>query len=86
MSSTELTTITLPEPVAATSASDRHEGATPPRQDVESDPSNSRRREQQLAPVDGGSAAWKLLFAAFMFETLLWGKVPSTRTQLNGKC
>lgn len=30
--------------------------------------------EQQLAPVDGGIAAWRLLGAAFVFETLLWGK------------
>ncbi|KAF5619159.1 monocarboxylate transporter 2 [Fusarium tjaetaba] len=27
----------------------------------------------QLAPVDGGIAAWRLLGAAFVFETLLWG-------------
>ncbi|KAJ1333111.1 MFS transporter MCT family solute carrier family 16 (monocarboxylic acid transporters) member 10 [Microdochium nivale] len=27
----------------------------------------------QLAPVDGGIAAWRLLSAAFVFETLLWG-------------
>ena len=31
--------------------------------------------QQELAPVDGGSAAWRLLAAAFVFETLLWGKV-----------
>ncbi|CEL06644.1 Putative Monocarboxylate transporter 12 [Aspergillus calidoustus] len=31
------------------------------------------RTEQELAPVDGGPAAWKLLCAAFVFETLLWG-------------
>lgn len=30
--------------------------------------------EQSLAPVDGGLAAWRLLFAAFVFETLLWGE------------
>ena len=29
---------------------------------------------QQLKPADGGAAAWKVLFAAFMFEALLWGK------------
>lgn len=27
----------------------------------------------QLAPIDGGIAAWRLLGAAFVFETLLWG-------------
>ncbi|KAF4549902.1 MFS-type transporter-like protein 24 [Elsinoe fawcettii] len=29
--------------------------------------------EPQLAPVDGGKAAWKLLITAFVFEALLWG-------------
>lgn len=29
--------------------------------------------EQALAPTDGGVAAWRLLIAAFVFETLLWG-------------
>ncbi|GKU22979.1 unnamed protein product [Fusarium langsethiae] len=29
--------------------------------------------EQQLAPVDGGIAAWRLLGAAFVLDTLLWG-------------
>ncbi|TRX96386.1 hypothetical protein FHL15_002658 [Xylaria flabelliformis] len=29
--------------------------------------------EQELAPVDGGPAAWRLLFAAFVFEAFLWG-------------
>ncbi|KAL8995898.1 MAG: hypothetical protein Q9169_004472 [Polycauliona sp. 2 TL-2023] len=28
---------------------------------------------QQLKPADGGIAAWKVLFAAFMFEAILWG-------------
>lgn len=27
----------------------------------------------QLQPADRGSAAWKLLCAAFVFEALLWG-------------
>ena len=31
---------------------------------------------QQLKPVDGGIAAWKVLFAAFMFEAILWGTNP----------
>ncbi|KXJ88112.1 major facilitator superfamily domain-containing protein [Microdochium bolleyi] len=35
-------------------------------------PENAERA-QQLAPVDGGIAAWRLLGAAFVFETLLWG-------------
>ncbi|KAM3443313.1 hypothetical protein MY4824_000616 [Beauveria thailandica] len=33
------------------------------------------RVEQRLAPVDGGFAAWRLLWAAFMFEGCLWGKL-----------
>jgi hypothetical protein len=32
---------------------------------------------QELAPVDGGGAAWRLLCAAFVFETLLWGNCKS---------
>ncbi|CZT08033.1 hypothetical protein WAI453_002306 [Rhynchosporium graminicola] len=28
---------------------------------------------QELLPVDGGAAAWKVLIAAFVFEALLWG-------------
>ncbi|OAR01883.1 hypothetical protein LLEC1_05529, partial [Akanthomyces lecanii] len=31
------------------------------------------RVEQHLPPVDGGIAAWRLLWAAFMFEACLWG-------------
>ena len=30
--------------------------------------------EQQLAPADGGAAAWKVLCAAFTFEAVLWGQ------------
>jgi hypothetical protein len=29
---------------------------------------------QGLEPVDGGFSAWKLLFGAFSFEAILWGK------------
>lgn len=29
--------------------------------------------QHQLEPADSGLAAWKMLFAAFMFEGLLWG-------------
>ncbi|KAI8799410.1 major facilitator superfamily domain-containing protein [Cladochytrium replicatum] len=39
----------------------------------EHDGHGSPLREQERAPVDGGSAAWRLLCAAFVFETLLWG-------------
>lgn len=27
-----------------------------------------------LEPTDGGPSAWKLLFATFAFEAILWGK------------
>ena len=30
--------------------------------------------EQQLEPADGGAAAWKILFATFMFEAVLFGE------------
>ncbi|KAL4949725.1 major facilitator superfamily domain-containing protein [Aspergillus filifer] len=40
---------------------------------IEGEPTDGRQVEQQLAPVDGKSAAWRLLCAAFVFETLLWG-------------
>ena len=29
--------------------------------------------EQQLRPVDGGAAAWRFVFGAFMVEALQWG-------------
>lgn len=29
---------------------------------------------QQLAPADGGLAAWRMLISAFVFEALLWGE------------
>jgi len=28
---------------------------------------------QSLLPCDGGTAAWRLLISAFVFEALLWG-------------
>lgn len=34
---------------------------------------NSEGNAQSLAPVDGGKEAWRLLFAGFVFEALLWG-------------
>lgn len=73
MSDFELMTVVGPQPVMAASASERCERASPP-QDIENEPTNRGGTEQELAPVDGGLAAWKLLFVAFMFETLLWGK------------
>ncbi|KAI4274557.1 MAG: hypothetical protein LQ337_003854 [Flavoplaca oasis] len=37
---------------------------------------------QQLKPADGGIAAWKVLFAAFMFEAMMWGESPAHGTPL----
>lgn len=65
----------------------RHPGTTTPTSDA-SEPrpgeraataddalnDNPERIEQQLAPVDVGIAAWRFLWAAFMFEACLWGK------------
>ncbi|KAI5198608.1 MFS general substrate transporter [Aureobasidium subglaciale] len=32
-----------------------------------------RQSTQNLAPIDGGLEAWRVLLAAFMFEAILWG-------------
>ncbi|KAF3407494.1 Monocarboxylate transporter 12 [Talaromyces pinophilus] len=72
MSDFELMTIVDTQSAMAASASERCERVSPP-QDIENEPTNRGGTEQELAPVDGGHAAWKLLFVAFMFETLLWG-------------
>lgn len=34
--------------------------------------------DNQLKPVDGGLAAWRVLLAAFMCEAILWGEWKST--------
>ncbi|KAI0912395.1 major facilitator superfamily domain-containing protein [Ustulina deusta] len=75
MSNTELVTVALPQSATTPSASEGYGNTSPSLQpqDVEGDPANGMRTEHELAPVDGGSAAWKLLCAAFMFEALLWG-------------
>lgn len=49
------------------------EAETETRDDVLLDDNTGDRVEQHLAPVDGGIAAWRLLWAAFMFEACLWG-------------
>lgn len=76
MSETELAPVVLAQAVTAPSAAERNTSTSSslrPR-DTEGGPVNSMRMGQELAPVDGGAAAWKLLCAAFMFEALLWGK------------
>lgn len=77
MSNTELVTVALPQSVTTPSAFEGCERPSPRPQDVEGEPTNGRRTEQELASIDGGSAAWRLLCAAFMFEALLWGKLLS---------
>jgi hypothetical protein len=32
-----------------------------------------QRFVQRLPPYDGGTAAWRILISAFIFEALLWG-------------
>ncbi|KAI1115554.1 major facilitator superfamily domain-containing protein [Nemania sp. NC0429] len=72
---TELLAIAPPRSVP-TPAIDGCKGVSPcptsPR-DTEGEPIDDGRAEQTLAPVDGGSAAWRLLCAAFVFEALFWG-------------
>lgn len=73
MSNTELITVAAPQPATAASAFEDRDRASSP-QDIEEEPTDRGGTEQELAPVDGGLAAWKMLFAAFMFETFLWGE------------
>ncbi|KAI1358047.1 major facilitator superfamily domain-containing protein [Xylaria arbuscula] len=75
MSDTELVTVVLSRPITTPSAGERNinTSSTPPPRDAEGDQADDMPTEQELAPVDGGPAAWKLLCAAFMFEALLWG-------------
>lgn len=71
MSNTEFSVV-VPQSVTTASASEGCRASQP--QHVESEPTNREEMEQELAPVDGGFAAWRLLFAAYIFETLLWGQ------------
>lgn len=74
MSNTELVPVALPQSAILPTPVKDPERTDQQPQDEEGDPWNVRRRaEQELAPVDGGTAAWRLLLAAFMFEALLWG-------------
>ncbi|KAL3458529.1 major facilitator superfamily domain-containing protein [Aspergillus heterothallicus] len=72
MSVTELVTIP-PRTVTVPQAHDGQHRESPRPNDVEGESAAGRRVEQELAPVDGGPAAWRLLCVAFVFETLLWG-------------
>ncbi|KAL2060392.1 hypothetical protein VTL71DRAFT_9787 [Oculimacula yallundae] len=58
---------------SSTGANNGHFDATPRRFGEVSDHEEENVVIQQLLPVDGGAAAWKVLIAAFVFEALLWG-------------
>lgn len=75
MSGTELARVAVPQPATLSTSIEDLDGTRQPSRDEVGEPPNSGRAEQELAPVDGGSAAWRLLSAAFMFEALLWGKL-----------
>ncbi|TKX22242.1 MFS transporter-like protein 100 [Elsinoe australis] len=71
MTDVELTTnVSLSSVMAA--PANRHGRSSSP-QGVEDEPIAQGGSEHHLTPVDGGAAAWRLLCAAFVFETLLWG-------------
>ncbi|KAI1171094.1 major facilitator superfamily domain-containing protein [Nemania sp. FL0916] len=71
---TELNTITPPRLIPPVlSASEGPERASLSTQDAEREPIDGERSAPELPPIDGGSAAWKLLCAAFVFESLMWG-------------
>ena len=36
---------------------------------------------QEFEPIDRGRAAWRMLFSAFVFESLLWGKSSPVSTR-----
>ena len=64
-----------------------HDVPLPHRQDViqqhsdsTGDSTNHQGIAQQLKPADGGITAWKVLFAAFMFEAMMWRKPQHTRS------
>lgn len=55
--------IELVDPPDVRNAADPHEGT-------------EQHFVQTPSPCDGGTAAWRILISAFIFEALLWG-VPS---------
>ncbi len=59
-------------PVASAATTARAGAEAETRDDILLDDAGDRV-EQHLPPVDGGIAAWRLLWAAFMFEACLWG-------------
>lgn len=74
MGDTTLVTAELHVAITSHSAPESYGPALLPLQ-LERETTNGQRMEQDLAPTDGGPAAWRLLCAAFMFEALLWGEI-----------
>lgn len=78
MKDVELTSVVASRPVETvsteiTTAHDAYASSFSPPRDPENESTNGGLINHELAPIDGGLAAWRLLFAAFVFETLLWG-------------
>lgn len=73
MNDIELVTVALPQPATTRSAFQGGREVVQRPHHVEDMTANTKRVEQELAPIDGGRIAWRLLCAAFVFETFLWG-------------
>ena len=72
----ELTPVAYPRPVEAISDADERPPSLRP-DNIGDDLAHGELTGQELAPTDGGPAAWRLLVAAFVFEALLWGSESS---------
>lgn len=68
----ELTPVAYPRPVEVIPDGDERPASSRPDTTVE-ELAHGELTGQELAPTDGGPAAWRLLVAAFVFEALLWG-------------
>ncbi|KAL8996585.1 MAG: hypothetical protein Q9169_003924 [Polycauliona sp. 2 TL-2023] len=78
-----------PEPLRLRSANKRHGIVAAPPSPItsratsfESSDQDIEKLEKDLPPVDGGKAAWKFLFAAFMVEAMIFGKVYHRNLQI----
>ena len=68
----ELAPVASPRPAEAISVGDERPPPSRPGNIADELP-HGELTVQELAPTDGGPAAWRLLVAAFVFEALLWG-------------
>lgn len=68
-----------PEPMCLRPGSRRHRIVAPPppsrAPSIASSDQDVEKLETELPPVDGGPGAWKFLFAAFMIEAFLFGRL-----------